>query len=539
MISRIITNSSSHIELPLPTLQLNPDDNRCTGPFVPSISTNHMLKSYSTSIDLRKNKIHIVGLAFLFLGWLNLPAQVQVGQVIYGDTLGDAAGSALSMPDEKTIAIAAHGNSGKGLSGHVRVLSLNGGQWIQKGPDIYDLSEHDWTGWSIDMPDANTLAVGTINSNIPGKRAGHVRIFEWDGQSWEQKGQTIVGESAGDRCGSSVSMPDANTIAIGAYQNGGNGPQSGHVRIFTWDGEFWIQKGQDIDGEGSFDRSGCSVCMPDPNTIAIGAYLNNGNGINAGHVRIYKWNDSAWIQKGQDIDGQFAGFRLGFSVSMPDENTIAIGADLIEAPGKDTGRIQVFTWYNHRWVQKGQDIMGSEVKDLTGFSVSMPDANTVAYGAFGSSLTKKQAGVVRMFSWSGSQWMQIGQDIYGELPFDWFGHSLSMPDHKTIGIGAPGDFRDTGFVKVYRLPESRFIYKPVLENIVVYPNPTKDEITIQFDEVQHRIELSLQTPNGKILDVQTHQNISVLPYKIPAPPGVFLLHISNGLQEATIRVVKE
>jgi hypothetical protein len=47
------------------------------------------------------------------------------------------------------------------------------------------------------------------------------------------------------------------------------------------------QKGADIDGEAEFDESGFSVSMPDAQTVAIGAPGNDGSGTNAGHVRVY------------------------------------------------------------------------------------------------------------------------------------------------------------------------------------------------------------------------------------------------------------
>jgi hypothetical protein len=56
--------------------------------------------------------------------------------------------------------------------------------------------------------------------------------------------------------------------------------------------------------------------------------LNDGNGSNSGHVRIYSWNGASWQQKGADIDGEAADDRSGLSVSMPDANTVALGAPL-------------------------------------------------------------------------------------------------------------------------------------------------------------------------------------------------------------------
>jgi hypothetical protein len=135
-------------------------------------------------------------------------------------------------------------------------------------------------------------------------------------------------------------MPDTNTVAIGAPSNDGAGNNSGHVRIYSWNGSTWVQKGADIDGESAADFSGNAVSMPDANTVAIGARDNRNY---AGHTRIYKWNGSAWIQKGTDIDGEPSN-RSGWSVSMPDSNTLAIGAPLNSNAGYGAGHVRVFQW---------------------------------------------------------------------------------------------------------------------------------------------------------------------------------------------------
>ena len=60
-----------------------------------------------------------------------------------------------------------------------------------------------------------------------------------------------------DRSGYSVSLSsDGSVVAIGAYANDGNGGNSGHVRIYENNNGTWTQIGSDIDGEGSSDYSG-------------------------------------------------------------------------------------------------------------------------------------------------------------------------------------------------------------------------------------------------------------------------------------------
>jgi hypothetical protein len=107
----------------------------------------------------------------------------------------------------------------------------------------------------------------------------------------------------------SVSLSsDGSIVAIGASENDGNGTNAGHVRIYENIGGSWSQVGQDIDGKAANDYSGRSVSLSsDGNTVAIGAPLNDGNGSDAGHVRVYENISGSWTQVGQDIDGEASG----------------------------------------------------------------------------------------------------------------------------------------------------------------------------------------------------------------------------------------
>jgi hypothetical protein len=59
-------------------------------------------------------------------------------------------------------------------------------------------------------------------------------VYQLNGYAWEQVGVDIDGENALDESGLSVAMNAAGTrVAIGAILNDGNGADSGHVRVFT------------------------------------------------------------------------------------------------------------------------------------------------------------------------------------------------------------------------------------------------------------------------------------------------------------------
>ena len=135
----------------------------------------------------------------------------------------------------------------------------------------------------------------------------------WDESSWSQLGGDIDGEAEGDYSGYSVSLSaDGTVVAIGARYNDGDGNDSGHTRIYAWDGSSWSQLGGDIDGEAEGDLSSRSVSLSSDGTVvAIGAIGNDGNGSQAGHTRIYVWDESSWSQLGGDIDGEAEGDYSG------------------------------------------------------------------------------------------------------------------------------------------------------------------------------------------------------------------------------------
>ncbi|MDC1336314.1 Ig-like domain-containing protein, partial [Flavobacteriaceae bacterium] len=330
---------------------------------------------------------------------------IQLGEDINGEAAGDQSGQSVSLSsDGKTIAIGAIGNDGNGASsGHVRIYNYDGTSWIQIGSDIDGDAAGDFSGHSISLSsDGNTLAIGTPYNDGNGASSGHVKIYSYNGNSWTQLGEDIEGEAANDNSGSSVSLSsDGTTLAIGAYGNDGNGTGSGHVRIYNYNGSTWTQLGENINGEASSDYSGNSVSLSlDGNTVAIGAYQNDSNGSNSGHVRIYNYNGTAWTQLGTDIDGEAAGDQSGYSVSLSsDGTTLAIGAYLNAGNGSSSGHVRIYNYNGSAWTQLGADIDGEAAVDYSGNSVSLSsDGTTVAIGARRNDGNGADSGHVRVYS---------------------------------------------------------------------------------------------------------------------------------------------
>ena len=391
--------------------------------------------------------------------YVSSPYSVQLGNDIDGQSAGDFSGYSVSLNSNGTIlAVGAPDNADNGNdSGNVRVYVWNGNSWIQRGSDIDGEASYNYSGYSVAVNnDGNILAIGAYGNNT---NTGHVRVYSWNGTIWTQLGTDIDGEAIGDYSGISVNLNnDGNILAIGAYFNDGNGSNSGHVRVYSWNGSSWIQLGVDIDGEAADDRSGISVSLSsDGNILAIGATRNDDNGSNSGHVRVYVWNGILWVQRGSDIDGEATNDFSGYSVSLNSNgNILAIGAIYNDGNG-GSGHVRVYAWNGSSWIQRGNDIDGEAANDRSGISVSLSsDGNILAIGANGNDDNGADSGHVRVYYWDGSSWIQLGNDINGEAANDNSGISVSLnSDGNILAIGAifndgNTDY-DSGHVRVYNL----------------------------------------------------------------------------------------
>lgn len=78
-----------------------------------------------------------------------------------------------------------------------------------------------------------------------------------------------------------------------AINHDGNGSNAGHVRVYDFNGTSWIQRGLDIEGKAANEQTGFSVSLSSASDhgtmIAIGAPYSDGNRNNDGHVRVYEF----------------------------------------------------------------------------------------------------------------------------------------------------------------------------------------------------------------------------------------------------------
>ena len=199
----------------------------------------------------------------------------------------------------------------------------------------------------------------------------------------------------------------------------------------------WDQLGLDVDGVAAGDQSGYSVALSDDGTrLAVGAVRDDGT--HAGSTRVFQWSGSGWVRMGADIAAESIADESGYSVALSADGTrLAVGARLNNAAAPLAGHVRVFRWSGAEWIQMGADIDGESRYEQAGYAVALSDDGTrLAVGAPGGDGNR---GLVRVYGWSGTEWSQLGDTITGDAPSDTSGWSVALSAGGTrLAVGAPG-----------------------------------------------------------------------------------------------------
>lgn len=404
---------------------------------------------------------------------------IQIGSDIDGEASGDFSGQSVSLSsDGSIVAIGAILNDGNGSnSGHVRIYKNISGTWTQIGNDIDGEASQDKSGHYVSLnSDGLVVAIGTQFNDEAGDNAGHVRIFKNQSDTWTQIGNDIDGKAIDERAGSSVCLnADGSIVAVGAS----NPNEMGNVRIYENQSGIWSQIGSDIVGYATGDYFGSSVSLSsDGSVVAIGAPGNDANGESSGHVKIFENQSGTWVQLGNDINGEASNDYSGVMLSLnSDGSVIAIAAKHNDDAGLDAGHVRVYKYQEDAWTQIGDDIDGEAADDYFGSSVSLcSDGSVLAIGASQNDGNGDKSGHVRVFKNLFGKWCQIGNNINGEAADDYFGYSVNLSsDGSIVAIGAvlnDGNGDVSGHVRVFNNCNSFSEINPIVCNSYIVPSGT-------------------------------------------------------------------
>ena len=208
-----------------------------------------------------------------------------------------------------------------------------------------DAADDDYFGTFVAL-DGNTAVVGAPGDDDNGIDSGSMYVFTRNASTsaWSRQTRLAAADAAdNDYFGTSVAL-DGDTAVAGAPGDDDNGSDSGSVYVFTkpsggwddWDDlppadeddqeedkEALTAKLTASDGEAG-DYFGYSVAV-DVNTVLVGAYGDDDNGVDSGSAYVFTRASGAWSETKKLIepDGA-AGDRFGYSVAVDEPNHAAL-----------------------------------------------------------------------------------------------------------------------------------------------------------------------------------------------------------------------
>ncbi len=206
--------------------------------------------------------------------------------------------------------------------------------------------EDDYFGFSVDS-DGSSLVVGAYGYDCNGiAQSGAVFVYRVANRIpvFEQK---LLASSAGANhlFGYSVAI-DGDVIVVGAFRNGEVAQNSGAAYVFRRNGTTWIEEQTLTASDGAMnDELGTAIAV-NGDTIVV-CSLRHGSGQGAAYV--YRHTGAEWAEQGKlQADNPTADDRFGSSAAVVG-TTIAIGADLDDSNGLDAGAVYVYNEQDDGW----------------------------------------------------------------------------------------------------------------------------------------------------------------------------------------------
>ena len=347
--------------------------------------------------------------------------------------------------------------------------------WNQVGADILGSAATTNFGKSVDCNHDGTRIISSAYQTASSP-VGEVRVYDWNGSTWTQIGNTLAGPQSSPTQGyfgeTSVSISgDGTIIAVGSrLEDPDGGTDKGTVRVFYLNGAVWTilpDSGSETTnigtgtsalrndifvGVSNSDQLGYQTKLSyDGKTILMTApnFDDSGAGTDVGQARIYTYSNGAWSKKGDFLIGG-ANEHLGRGADMSEDgNCIVLG-------GYDgsNDNAWIYIWNGSSWVNRGASGTNPAFtrtdSDHFGKSCAISnDGTVIAFGIIEADIADgalaDNTGIVQVYHWNGSAWVLKGTLVNKDNTDDTFGSVVSLSgDGKRLIVGAQDDSTISG-----------------------------------------------------------------------------------------------
>jgi|GEM_PF-5426704 len=476
------------------------------------------LPKFKTQVLMKKLYTTLFALIFtisLFAQW------EQVGNTIEGDGDFDEMGTSLDINNDGSMIVASASLSQQSTTalGYTKVFNFTNGDWEQVGNNIEESNTNggDALGLVVSMSGNGQRIVIGNDRHLPNVN-GRARMFEFNGATWMQLGNDIVGTDFNELGDDIAISRDGNRFVVSErlYQFG-----RGRIFIYEYNGSSLQLIGNSISENIPGSSFGYALTIDDDGDT-VGAYYYDTIPL----FNVYSFQNNNWEQIGNSVT-----INQGANVSSVKlkingaGDRLAVSNPFAEVNGIIVGMVQVYELINGDWQQIGSDIVGDAEDDALGMSVDFNQmGDKIAIGVPGGGAgTSTPEGYSRVYELDNGDWVQINDDIYGSFGFYGTRVGLSGNGNRFISASRLG----IGKVEVFEnmVPCSLTITCP--PNITAIADPVTCEIT----------NVALGTPTVSGCPNETITNNAPTVYELGETTVTWTITNSNGDLETCTQTV--
>lgn len=206
------------------------------------------------------------------------------------------------------LAIGAHSYENEAAaSGAIFIYDYNGDEWELVGTPIYNTEPHHYFGRYVALSNDGTI-LATSNTNKYTDNLGFVKTFEFAGDDWTQRGQTLWASEDDDAFGVQVALRgDGNLLTFGRVKY--NISNLDGVLSYLFIEDEWtnsispVLNYYDMGYQFDLSRDGSTLLVCNKNNLLGTCYF-------------YKRYGPNWEQYGLSRTGQEELFQLGVGVAL-------------------------------------------------------------------------------------------------------------------------------------------------------------------------------------------------------------------------------
>lgn len=213
--------------------------------------------------------------------------------------------------------------------------------------------------------------------------------------------------------------------AVGSRRDNIAGNKAGSVTPLELAGGVWTSGtplvGSDTDATDAFG----SALALDGDTLAVGAYLHDHQGVPQGAVYVYRWANGVWSEEAEILTTQLfpSGIQFGWSVDL--------SGDVLVASSGQEAWVEVFRRTGSNWSHEETIVdPDANVADLFGRAVQIDDDLLLVADIQSSS---PAGGIVHAFQRIASVWTHVQSFQSPEIEAnDSFGWGLSLDGNEAL-----------------------------------------------------------------------------------------------------------